>query len=320
MYSIEISGKMTRITEPQWEKLISAFGPELQRDVLLSRYTAARVGGPADGVIMVDSESMLERTALSLWELDIPFIILGGGANVLVSDAGVREIVVLNRAKRIEIKEKEQSVWAESGANFGMMARKVSARGYTGFEWAAGIPGTVGGAVYGNAGAHGWEVADNLIMATILHPVEGKVQVPSTQMGFKYRSSFLKREQERSVILSACFRIEESTVSATKALVKEFSDYRKGTQPPGASMGSMFKNPPGDFAGRLIDLAGLKGTRKGDVVISSLHGNFFINEGSGSSKDILSLINLARQKVDQQFGIKLDLEIELIGDWDNNNA
>ena len=311
---------MTRITESQWEKLASAFGSELQRDVPLSPYTAARVGGAADGLIVVDSEAMLEQTARTLWELDIPFIILGGGANVLVSDAGVREIVVLNRAKRIEINQAERFVWAESGANFGVMARKVSARGCTGFEWAAGIPGTVGGAVYGNAGAHGWEVADNLMMATILHPVEGKKQMSSSQMGFAYRSSFLKKEQEKSVILSACFRIEESTVSATKALLKEFLNHRKGTQPPGASMGSMFKNPPGDFAGRLIELAGLKGTRKGDVEISPLHANFFINKGKGSAKDILSLIKLVRQKVDQKFGIKLDLEIELIGDWDGKDA
>ena len=311
---------MTRITESQWKKLLSAFGAELQRDVLLSPYTAARVGGEADGLIVVDSESKLEGTALTLWKMDIPFIILGGGANVLVSDAGVREIVVLNRAKRIEINQVERSVWAESGANFGMVARKVSARGYTGFEWAAGIPGTVGGAVYGNAGAHGWEVADNLIMATILHPIEGKKQMSSSQMGFAYRSSFLKKQQEKSVILSASFHIEESTVSETKALLKEFSNHRKGTQPPGASMGSMFKNPPGDFAGRLIELAGLKGAQEGDVEISPLHANFFINKGEGSAEDILSLIRLARQKVDQKFGIKLELEIELIGDWDGKNA
>ena len=167
---------MTRITESQWDKITAAFGEDLKRDVPLAPYTAARVGGPADGVITVGSISQLEFAVLTLWDFDVPLLILGGGSNVLVSEAGAREIIILNRAKRIEIDEKDLTVWAESGASFGGLARKVSARGYTGLEWAAGIPGTVGGAVYGNAGAHGGDVAYNLLMAEILHPMQGKRQ------------------------------------------------------------------------------------------------------------------------------------------------
>jgi len=311
---------MTGITDSQWQKLESAFGDKLQKDVLLAPFTAARIGGAADGFIVVESAAQLENTANMLWEIPVPFMILGGGANVLISDSGVRQVVVLNRARHIEIKETERSVFAESGANFGTLARKVSSRGFTGFEWAAGIPGTVGGAVYGNAGAHGSDVADNIIMATILHPTEGKQQLSPSELGFAYRSSVLKREEKDSVILSACFSFEISTLPATKTLLREFSEQRKRSQPPGASMGSMFKNPPGDFAGRLIEKAGLKGTQKGEVQISPLHANFFINKGGGSAKDVLSLIKLAQQKVEEKFGIELVLEIELVGDWNRTHA
>ncbi len=312
--------KMTRITQPKWDKLVATFGEDLQRDVPLAPYTAARVGGSADGLIEVDSAPKLEKTALILWNLDVPFIVLGGGSNVLVSDAGVREIVILNRARSIEINEMAHTVWAESGASFGTLARKISARGFSGFEWAAGIPGTVGGAVYGNAGAHGSEVSDNFIMAKILHPLEGNQQWTFSQMDFTYRSSALKREDEKFVILSACFKFEVSTVPAARKLMKEYSSQRRMTQPPGASMGSMFKNPPGDFAGRLIEGAGLKGTQIGEAVISPIHANFFINKGGSRAVDIHSLIRLAKQSVEDQFGIKLDLEIELIGDWEADNV
>ena len=311
---------MTVITNSQWEKLETAFGDKLQKGVILAPFTAARLGGVADGLIVVESGEQLENTAITLWEIAVPFMILGGGANVLISDSGVREVVVLNRAKYIEFTEAENTVFAESGANFGSLARKVSSRGYTGLEWAAGIPGTVGGAVYGNAGAHGSEVADNLIMATILHPTEGKQQLSSSELGFDYRSSVLKRKEKKSVILSASFSFKLSTLTATKALLKEFSNQRKLSQPPGASMGSMFKNPPGDFAGRLIDQAGLKGTQKGDVQISPLHGNFFINKGGGSASDVLSLIKLAQQSVREKFGIEMVLEIEIVGDWNGTCA
>jgi UDP-N-acetylmuramate dehydrogenase len=255
-----------------------------------------------------------------LWNLDIPFIILGGGSNVLVSDAGVREVILLNRARAMDINEAECTAWAESGASFGALARKICARGFTGLEWAAGIPGTVGGAVFGNAGAHGADVAGNLIMAEILHRYQGKQLWTSGQMGYAYRSSALKRDAKNAVILSARFGYQVSTIAASRTLMEKFTNQRKRSQPPGASMGSMFKNPPGDFAGRLIDQAGLKAARIGKAVISPLHANFFINEGGSQAQDIFSLIRLAQQTVAEKFGVKLELEIELIGDWGQDDA
>jgi len=219
-------------------------------------------------------------------------------------------------------------VWAESGANFGLLARQAAQRGLAGLEWAAGIPGTLGGAVVGNAGAHGADLAGILLLAEILHPdstaQQGEFQRlewPVEKLEYAYRSSILKRQilQERDrpspVVLAALLRLEHSTPEQVQARIDEYVAYRKLTQPPGASMGSMFKNPSGDYAGRLIEAAGLKGARVGDAQISPLHGNFFINLGNARSSDIRALIEMAQEQVMQVFGVELELEIELVGEW-----
>lgn len=283
---------MTSINDTQWVKITSFFGKRLQRNVTLARYTAARVGGPADYLIVANSVTELADAARILWDMDLPFIILGGGSNVLVSDAGVRGVVILNKAKETEIDELGLAVWAGSGAGFGSLARKVSARNFSGLEWATGIPGTVGGAVFGNAGAHGSDVSGCLMLAEILHRFNGKLEMTPTQMEYAYRSSALKRNPAHQIILSAHFKFGVGNASETKALVDKYSQWRKNTQPSGASLGSMFKNPPGDFAGRLIEQAGLKGTRIGSVEVSPVHANFFINDGGTLAQDIFSLIRL----------------------------
>jgi UDP-N-acetylmuramate dehydrogenase len=311
---------MTIITETQWDKLVTAFGDGLKRGISLAPYTSARVGGPADGLITVGSKLQLEKTVLKLWELDVPFLLIGGGSNILVSDSGVRSIVIINRAKQIDFFEDKLTVWAESGASFGGLARKVSKRGYSGLEWAAGIPGTVGGAVFGNSGAHGSNVAHNLLVAEILHPSNGKQEWTSSQLGYEYRSSILKREKGRSIILSASFKYDLSTIASTKKRIEVYSRQRKGSQPPGASIGSVFKNPTGEYAGRLIERVGLKGKQIGAAIISPIHANFIVNQGGCQADDILSLLRLAQEKVSERFGVVLEPEIELIGDWETSDA
>jgi UDP-N-acetylmuramate dehydrogenase len=306
----------TMITSKQWHKLESTFGVNLQREVLLARFTASRVGGPADALLTAKSVDQLASFATSLWDIRIPFVVLGGGSNVLISDHGVRQVVILNRAKEIEIDPAKNSVWAGSGANFGQVARKVSSRGLSGLEWASGIPGTVGGAVFGNSGAHGSDVAGSLLVAEILHQASGRTHWTTEQFGYAYRSSVLKRDAVEAVILSARFRLTPSTTEATQSLMDEYASWRRKTQPPGASMGSMFKNPNGDFAGRLIDQCGLKGTRLGDAEISPVHANFFVNHGGAKARDVLTLIKLAQKEVYDHFGVKLALEIELLGEWE----
>jgi UDP-N-acetylmuramate dehydrogenase len=293
---------------------------KFQERVPLARYTAARVGGPADWLVEVNSAADLASVAARFWELERPFIVLGGGSNVLVSDAGVREVVVINRARQVRIDQGTEppTVWAESGANFGLVARLAAQRGLSGLEWAAGIPGTVGGAVFGNAGAHGGDMSGSLIVAVILHQTGQFVEQeswPVERLAYEYRSSLLKRGQGKSLVLSAVLRLEHSTPGAVQARLDELVSFRRRTQPPGASMGSMFKNPPGDYAGRLIEAAGLKGARVGDAEISNQHANFFINRGRATAGEVYELIRMARDTVAEEFGVQLELEVELIGEW-----
>jgi UDP-N-acetylmuramate dehydrogenase len=295
--------------------LRAAFGERLQENVSLAPYTSARIGGPADALITVTSADELAETVSRLWELDLPYRILGGGSNVLVSDKGVHGVVVLNRAKGVRFdKSSRPKVRAEAGVVIANLARRAASHGLAGLEWAAAVPGTVGGAVYGNAGAFGGDMSGSLIQAELLTE-NGRETWPVQKMEYGYRTSVLKRRTLKFAILAAELRLEHSTKEAASVKIGEFSGRRKATQPPGASMGSMFKNPPGDFAGRLIEAAGLKGTRIGTAEISPLHANFFITHDQTKAEDVRALVNLARKTVAEKFGVELELEIELIGEW-----
>jgi len=338
---------LTMVSDSVLEWLEKRFGDRFTPNAPLAKYTAAQIGGEADGLLVVDSIAMLIESATYLWEHTIPFFILGGGSNILVSDAGVRGVVLLNRARRIRFDEQTDppTVRVESGAGFGLVARKAASKGLAGLEWAAGIPGTIGGAVVGNAGAHGSDMASILLLADILHRKESKeFEGLGTKSGasirrenwsverlkYAYRDSALKSETlsehaareaaqtpgtPAAIVLEAVLRLARSNQEAVQAKTEEFASYRRLTQPPGASMGSMFKNPPGDYAGRLIEMAGLKGRRIGGAGISSLHANFFINHGGASASDVWHLIRLAQEEVQEKFGIALELEIQLVGDW-----
>lgn len=308
---------MTHSSSPTpMDALRSAFGEALQENASLAGYTTAHAGGPAEALLVAGSAKELEQYARRLWEMDAPFTVLGYGSNVLVSDCGVPGVVIINRARAIEIDVESEppSVRAESGALIGTIARQAALRGLSGFEWAATVPGTLGGAVYGNAGAFGGDMHGSLLLAEILHP--GGIEFwPVDRMQYEYRSSLLKRSRIPAIILAARLKFERSEPQIVQEKMDAFSNRRRSTQPPGASMGSMFKNPAGDYAGRLIEAAGLKGTRFGDAEISPLHANFFINHGGASAKDIGRLISTARETVAKQFGIQLELEVELLGDW-----
>ena len=310
----------------QIQSLRKAYGERVQVNVSLKRYTAARLGGNADVMISVDTSVQLAQVTKHLWKANIPFVILGSGSNVLVADAGVRQVVVLNHAKKVEFNQQSlhPNVWVESGANFGVLARQAATHGLAGLEWAANIPGTVGGAIYGNAGAYGSDMAGTLLMAKILHHIPQKGEQapdflqedwPVERFDFGYRSSSLKRQPGEAVILSAKLKLIQSTPEAVEAKMDEYNAQRRSSQPAGASLGSIFKNPKGDFAGRLIEAAGLKGKKAGKVEISQRHANFFITQDSASASDYADLIRLVQRQVLKQFGVNLELEIELLGDW-----
>lgn len=306
---------MSPVVPPYQPILLNLFGEAIQENAPLARYTAAQVGGSADALLVVNSAADLANAVQQCWQNQIPFKIIGSGANVLVSDRGVRGLVILNHAHNVKVDASTPSVWAESGANLGAIARQVALRGLSGLEWAGSIPGTVGGAVYGNAGAHDGDANNSLLLAEILHPVHGKLNLTRQDLGYTYRSSALKRGELPGVILSVRLKLENSTPEAVKEKMAQFTDHRKRTQPPGASLGSMFKNPPGDYAGRLIEASGLKGKRVGGVAVSQVHANFFVNDEKATAADYHSLVNLVRHTVAEKQGISLELEIEFIGEW-----
>ncbi len=298
------------------EELNARFGQQVRRNAPLAPYTSARIGGPADVLVTVDSADELAAVMSLLWKAGSHYLLLGGGSNILVSDQGARGITVLNRAKAVRFDTGSHPwVWAESGAVLTNLANRSASRGFSGLEWAATVPGTVGGAVYGNAGAFGGDMAHSLLRADILTP-GGRELWSAEQLGYGYRSSIFKRGEVEAVVLAAEIGLKNATKDEVAVKIGEFSERRKTTQPPGASMGSMFKNPQGDAAGRLIEAAGLKGTRIGNAEISPVHGNFFINHGKCKASDIRALIALVQQKVREKYGVSLELEVELVGDWE----
>ncbi len=306
---------MMAVTASIVEQLTAKFGERAKREVVLAPYTSARIGGPADVLVTVNSADELATVATMLWEAEIPYVLLGGGSNVLVSDQGVRGITILNRAKAVRFESgPAPKVWAESGTVFTNLANRCAARSLGGLEWAATVPGTVGGAVYGNAGAFGGDMAHSLVGAEVLTS-QGREQWLAEKFGYGYRTSILKRGEVRAVVLTAEIALRTATKEEVAVKIGEFSERRKTTQPPGASMGSMFKNPEGDAAGRLIDAAGLKGTRIGNAEVSPIHGNFFINHGKCKASDVRALAAFVQKRVHDKFGVDLELEIEMIGEW-----
>jgi UDP-N-acetylmuramate dehydrogenase len=293
------------------------FDARLQTDVNMARYTTARVGGAVRWFAESTSASQLAADARFLWDHEIPFRVLGNGSNVLVSDRGWDGLMLYNQAKAITVDRdsSQPTLKAESGAALSTVVRTTLEAGLSGFEWAAGIPGTIGGAVYGNAGARGLDIEQILSLAEILHREKGQLLLTASQLGYQYRSSDLKRDPGRAVILTASFGLSLSTPDLVKEKVEEFNLKRRNSQPAGASMGSTFKNPQGDFAGRLIEAAGLKGLKVGGVEISPVHANFLVNDGIASAEDYHQLISFVQKTVRNKFSVELELEIELLGEW-----
>lgn len=303
------------------ERFRELFGDQLQISLPLSRYTSSRVGGPADMLLVVNSAAELQTAVELAYAQHLPYFILGGGSNIIVADAGIRGLVILNKARTVTFRHTGASVicTVESGMNLSSLARQCISKGLGGLEWAIGVPGTIGGAVVGNAGAHGSDMNSNLRAATIWEPGRGTRIYTLEEMQYAYRDSVFKREQGknvwRRVVLSAELVLKPEAPDILAARADAFTSHRKQTQPGGATCGSMFKNPENYYAGYLIDTAGLKGYRVGGAQISEKHANFFINDEEATAEDIRTLLAEAWNTVRDQFGVEMELEVELVGDW-----
>jgi UDP-N-acetylmuramate dehydrogenase len=307
---------------------VADLGVKCKANEPLARHTTFRIGGAADLYASAENLAGLSALAEMAAAHDIPYMALGGGSNILVADAGVRGLVIGNDCREIRLgkppfgEAEARQVIADAGTALAGLARWSIRQGLKGLEWAVSVPGTVGGAVIGNAGAHGSDVSANLAWALVTYPGQGQTFTTAAELQYTYRDSLLKRELAAQggsgptpLVLQAGFNLEEGDASAIAARAEAYLARRRATQPVEPSAGSVFRNPPGDHAGRLIEATGLKGHQIGGAQISPRHANFIINTGTASASDVLALVNLVRERVFQQFGVELIPEILFVGDW-----
>lgn len=287
-------------------------------DAPLARHTTFGIGGPADIFVTVRSAQQLADVTIAVRGAGVPLFVLGSGSNILIGDRGVRGVVIDNQAKAIDgpaERDGALTVIAESGASFAALARHLARDGYGGFEWACGIPGSLGGAVVYNAGAYGGSLSDVLLAVTILDAANETRRLPASDLGLSYRTSaVLRGEIPGCVVLSVELAVTRGEPAALLAKIAAIDADRLAAQPRGRTGGSTFKNPPGHHAWELIDAVGLRGHRIGGARISEKHCNFFMNTGDATAADVFALMQEARRRVRERFGIELENEVELIGE------
>lgn len=287
----------------------------------MTRHTSWRIGGRADYLCVVEDHAQLLVAIRAARERSIPWLVLGGGNNILVSDDGIEGLVILNRLRGTCIEEEDHQPVLRCGAGvfFARAAQYSAQRGYSGMEWGIAVPGTVGGGVVNNAGAHSSDVSRSLVSATIVDAAGDCEVVPSADLTYHYRQSALKTPyttQSRFVVTGCTFRLRPEASEAVLARIEELRQHRMRTQPiKEASAGSTFKNPDNGHAGALVDGVGLKGHRIGQAQISPLHANFILNLGNATARDVVLLIELARNRVWAECGIALEPEVQFVGRW-----
>jgi len=289
--------------------------PGLKKNVSLKNYTTFKIGGPAKYFFEAKKKEDLIGAVITAKKFKLPFFILGGGSNILVSDEGFKGLVIKCQMSNVKCQNqnsKLKTIYAESGVRLSNLVQFSLEKSLAGLEWAVGIPGMVGGAILGNAGAFGRSMKDVIQKVEVFDTKTGKVKIfKKKDCQFDYRNSIFK-EKKNLIILSATLQLKKGNKKEIQEKMKEYLNYRKETQPLNLpSAGSIFKNPKGFSAGELIEGCGLKGKRIGNVKISEKHANFIVNLGGGKAKDVKKLINLAKKKIKEKFGITLEEEIEL---------
>ena len=299
------------------DKRLSEFipGDRILRDEPMYKHTTFKVGGPAKRYISVDSSDELVGILKAVKDSDSDFFVIGHGSNILVSDSGFDGLVVELCHMSGDVKVEGLSLTTEAGTMLSRLSAAARDNSLTGLEFASGIPGTVGGAIYMNAGAYGGEIADVLRLATVFDPATGEIfDIVSKDMDFSYRHSIIK--DRGYVVLSAVFDLKEGDSSVIESRMKEFNERRRAKQPlEYPSAGSTFKRPEGFFAGGLIEECGLKGYSVGDAQVSEKHAGFVINKGHATATDIYRLIREIREKVYADTGVIMEPEVGLLGDF-----
>lgn len=286
--------------------------PAAKFDEPLRRYTAWKIGGPADALLEPKSTEEFVAALDNARAHGIPITVLGGGTNVLVRDGGIRGLTIRLAKVLNNVEISGNRVVADAGVLYPVLANATAGHGLAGLEFATGIPGTVGGAVYMNAGAYGGETVDVLEWADIYR--DGRVErMANADLDLSYRHSILHEHPDWTV-LRAGYVLEPGDADELRARIREFRTQRMNGSPSKPSCGSTFKRPPGDFPGRVIEAAGLKGTRIGQIEVSPVHANYLVNHGGGTAEDALKLIELVRETVREKLGIELEQEVRIVGE------
>lgn len=287
----------------------------VREDEPLASRTSFGIGGPAEFFVESGRADAIEKAITGCVERGIPHLLLGAGTNLLVADAGVEGLVI--RVVSREVAIDGMRVRAAAGLKMMRLARSVADANLRGFEFAIGVPGTVGGAVYQNAGCWGKEMNDVLVEVHGFVPGKGPQTWTRKDLHLAYRTSALRSGPlHGAVVIDATVQLERGDGEEAKRMMARLTAERNETQPiKTKNCGSVFKNPAGDSAGRLVQAAGLKGLRQGAAVVSTLHGNFIVNEGGAKAKDVAALIEKVRAEVKRRFNVELETEVEFVGRW-----
>ena len=280
----------------------------------MKSHTTFRIGGPAEVFIMPKSIKQVQMAVKICQEEQIPYFILGNGSNLLVGDKGYRGVILQIFKKMNQIRVEENKIYAGAGALLSKIAATALSESLTGFEFAAGIPGTLGGAVRMNAGAYGGEMKQVLESVKVMTADGGFLTIPVEEMGLAYRTSVV--EQKNYIVLEAVISLEKGNPEKIKEVMDDLKEKRVTKQPlEYASAGSTFKRPEGYFAGKLIGDAGLRGFRVGDAQVSEKHCGFVINRGNASAAEIMELMRQVEDKVEENSGVRLEAEVRRIGEF-----
>ena len=300
-------------------------GLGVERDEPLGPLSTYRVGGPAAVFVRLDDPADLVTAAEVLARHTgtggpVPVLVVGNGSNLLVADAGFDGVALQlgEGFEAVEIREPGAEVVAGGRASLPVVARRSAAAGLTGFEWAVGVPGSIGGAVRMNAGGHGSDMAASLRWVRVVDVANGEdVTVPVSELDLSYRRSALRPTQ---VVVEACLGLRHGDRVAAEAEIGEIVRWRREHQPGGANAGSVFTNPEGDSAGRLIDAAGCKGLRIGSAEVSTKHANFIQADPGGRADDVIALMREVRRRVSERFGVDLHRETVVVGSTADEEA
>ncbi len=297
---------------------LTGISGEFKYNEPMGRHTSLRIGGEASVFVEINDWDSMQNLCVTVNEFSIPLMIIGGGSNILFSDSGFYGVVastkrVGNIDEMTGAKESEECImfYADAGASLQRLVSMSKKRGLPGLEGLVGVPGTVGGAVFGNAGAFGYEIKDVIVSVTVVDRKGALKTIERDTLDFGYRDSGIG---EGMFITGVVFRLRRGDVDAVSSLMDGFMNKKRDTQPVGEfSAGCVFRNPEGMFAGKLIEDAGCKGMRVGDIEVSRKHANFFVNRGNGSAKDFMNLKEEVASRVKVRFGVDLESEIKIVG-------